>query len=640
MKYPGIVSTIGLTLLTCVAACGTPEPSPTVFRHTDAASLFGVDHVPQFEFTVQDQQWQWLQANATKEEYVRADVRYEGQPAGTIGLRFKGSVGTLANCYDQTGKLACSKLSFSLNFEKYDGANRFFGLTRLNLHSMVGDPTKLHERIAYDLFQLSHIKAPRSSWANVNVNGKSYGLFSMVEAVDGDFTADRWPGNGHGNLYKEAWPKSTMTALDYARALETNKGSFAIFDWRKPAAIVAFADDLARSQPPELTAVLAKWTDLPYMARYMAVDDVLANCDGVTAMYFVNAVSPMSNNHNYYVYQEQHRDVFWLIPWDLDLTLAPCRRFAAVPRWSTPPAHCDRHYPVWGGSWVEEPGCDRLFQAMAQAHGAYQAAVDQLLAGSFNEQMVLKKIDRWVTFIRDSEAADPTTQGDGSWMSAVKELKSTIPVLRERLLAIRDGRPLAPLSLSLGNNDFETATSLGAQVACATRASVNSDVRQEVRTTDALDGHQDIRVTFVYRDPSGSPDEAWRQWIQYSMPLADGARNLTSVTHVRLLLRTDQPRTVRIELESDRYSPSNKGLKFGWDVAVTNSPTPVDLMLENARLPSSAKGTNDALRQVRTGVSSLVFRPSVVGRNASGYLGPGKSDGGYLQIDDIQFSTQ
>src|SRR3989442_97445 len=112
MKYPGVVSAIGLALLTFVAGCGTTEPSPTVFRHKDAADLFGADHVPRFEFTVPGRQWQRLQANAVSEDYVRAEARYEGQPAGTTGLRFKGSISTLAHCYDQTGKLICPKLSF------------------------------------------------------------------------------------------------------------------------------------------------------------------------------------------------------------------------------------------------------------------------------------------------------------------------------------------------------------------------------------------------------------------------------------------------------------------------------------------------------------------------------------------------
>ena len=96
---------------------------------------------------------------------------------------------------------------------------------------------------------------------------------------DGDRrrAADRRPGNGNGNLYKEAWPKTTVPS-DYDNARETNKGT------GTHDAIVALAGDLAQSTSSDLSAALGKWTDLPYMARYMAVDDALANCDGITAM--------------------------------------------------------------------------------------------------------------------------------------------------------------------------------------------------------------------------------------------------------------------------------------------------------------------------------------------------------------------
>jgi hypothetical protein len=296
---------------------------------------------------------------------------------------------------------------------------------------------------------------------------------------------------------------------------------------------------------------------------------------------------------------------------------------------------------VWGHAWVKAPGCDRLFQAVAQDRADYQGAVDQLLAGPFGEQTILKKIDRWSRFIHDSEVADPTVADESLWMSSVNELKNAVPVLRERLQAIRDGRPVPPLSLSLTSiNNFETATSLGTRLAFAIRANVNSDVSQNVRTTGALDGHQDLLLKFVYRDPSELPDSGWRQWIYYFMPFTNGFGDLTSVPRLRLLLRTDRPRIVRIELESDRYQTSSKGTRFGWDVAVTSSPTLVDLTVAKASLPALPDGASDALDRVRAHVSGLIFNPAVVGRNASGHLGSGRADSGYLEVDDIQFFAQ
>jgi hypothetical protein len=379
------ISTIVLALLL----------SATDFKTRNAAELFGIDHVPKFEITLPDDKWQWLQAHAVEEEPVQAEARFDGQPAGTIGLRFKGGVGSLERCVDKTGELKCAKLSFQLGFDKFDSGNRFFGLKRINLHAMNGDATKLHERLAYDLYQQSGIKAPRSAWATVTVNGKSFGLFSMVEQVDDLFTADRWPGKGNGPLNKEVWPKADTVT-------------------------------------PEALA---------YMAKYMAVDDAVENCDGVTAMYTANATSPESLNHNFFWYQEPDGGASWLIPWDMGNTFTSCASFAKVPRWTTVPADCAQSYPVWdNGGFVHAPGCDPLFQAIAKRRDDYNAAVDQLLSGPFALETVQEKIDRWSKFIHDAVVADPTSGGEESWMAAVQELKSAIPRLRDRLKTFRDAR--------------------------------------------------------------------------------------------------------------------------------------------------------------------------------------------------------
>ena len=390
------ISTVFLALMLSAAGWPTQAQTPTDFKARSAAELFGIDHVPKFEFTLPDDRWQWLQAHAADEEYERAEARFDGQPVGAVGLRFKGGVGSLERCVDKTaGTLKCPKLSLKIGFDKFDTGNTFFGLDKINLHAMVGDPTKLHERLAYDLYQLSGIKAPRSAWATATINGKNYGIFSMVEDVDEHFTADRWPENGNGNLSKEVWPE-----------VETLK--------------------------PEAIA---------YMAKYMAVDDALENCDGVTAMYTGDAASPTAKNHNYFFYQEPNRDVSWLIPWDMGNTFTSCASFAKVPRWTIVPDDCAKSYSVWdNGGIVRAPGCDRVFQAIAARRDEYNAAVDQLLSGPFAEAVILEKIDRWSKFIHDAEVADPTSGGEQQWMAAVQELKNAIPRLRERLKAFKENR--------------------------------------------------------------------------------------------------------------------------------------------------------------------------------------------------------
>lgn len=608
-----------------------PDALPSAWTTGTSAELFAVDQVPQFEFTLTPDDWKWLQDNAIKEQYVHALATYRGQSAGLVGLRFKGSYGTLINCFDAAGKLKCPKLSFKVSFEEYDTQNRFYGLKKLNLHSMINDPTKLHEKLSYELFRLSDVAAPRSTWANIVVNGTSLGLFSMVEEVDGRFTDDRWPDNGNGNLFKEAWPTSASPAY-YTERLATNKTT------ADTTTIVSFGREMTAATADGLATTLGKWTDLKALQRYMAVDDAIFNCDGVTALYTSGSTSQSWGNHNFYLYQEQQRDRFWLIPWDLDASLFVCAPFSAVPFWNKKPADCARNFPVWGGTWVKAPGCDPVFQAIAQDPAGYQAAVDALLAGPFTTQTLLDKIDLWSNFIRASVMADPILRGETGWAAAVTHLKNTIPVLRERLLAVRDGKTLTPASLSVtALNDFEHDSMLGITLGIEALANPNTDVTLGLNASGALAGTQDLRADFTYRDPGQPPDPGYQQWIYWLLNLAGGAQDLTNTAQIRLLMRSDRPRVVRVDLESDQYVAGGEGIKFGWDVPVTNTAQTIDLLLKDATLPTWARMTTDSLPKVRAHISGLALNPGVLGRDAAGFLGVDKSDSGFVEIDDIQF---
>jgi hypothetical protein len=293
---------------------------------------------------------------------------------------------------------------------------------------------------------------------------------------------------------------------------------------------------------------------------------------------------------------------------------------------------------VWDGGWVKAPGCDRIFQALAFDWIRYQAAIDEVLAGPFDTAMILSKIDTWSDFIRSSVIADPTADGEADWRAAVEDLKSKMPVLRERLVRLRDGKTIAPLTLSMvSTNDFEAVSSVQAMFGVQLDASAHTYSTQQLNATQPLNGHQDLRLDFTYRDPTELPGEGWQQWIHLILPLEGAFHDLTSVSSIRMLLASDQSRTVRIDLESDRYQAAGKRIRFGWDVPVGNAATAVDLALDQATLPSWGSGTTDVLANVIQHVSGLSFSPSVVGTNDSGYLGSGKSDAGHLEIDDIAF---
>jgi hypothetical protein len=401
------------------AAHGCSDVDPEL-AEADAAELFAYPRVPTFDLRLPRQQWEQLQANAAKEQYAEAEACFEGRGIGRIGLRFKGSYGSLFECAGKVGEGDCRKLSMKLKFNEYDAERRFFGLKRLNLNANRFDDSRIKERLAYDLFRAMDIVAPRAAWAVVRVNDESLGLFGMVEEVDGRFTADRWPSVPDNNLYKELWPTNTDPAFIGTR-LQTNEDAPDVSNF------VAFATALASADANEVRSTLGSYMDLSAFARFLAVEDAIASYDGIT--YFWTDGTAVGN-HNFYIYEEAP-DRFTLIPWDVEATfwLNPDH---AAPHWTEPISDCTQTYPYWGGL-ARAPGCDRVIQAVAADLQSWRAAGQALLDGPFAEATMLANIDRHAAFVSAEARADPTPSSYGDFDSAVADLRSVVPALRERL---------------------------------------------------------------------------------------------------------------------------------------------------------------------------------------------------------------
>jgi spore coat protein H len=389
----------------------------------DARGLFEWAHVPTFDLHLPADEWTRLQQNAREEEYTAAEACFEGGRIGTIGLRFKGAHGTLYNCFDETGALVCDRLSMKLKFDEFFEDQRFFGLKRLNFNANRFDDSRMKERLAYDLYRAADVVAPRASWAVVRVNGQSLGLYGMVEQLDGRFTADRWPENPDGNLFKEVWPTDTDEERLVA-ALSTNEQTADVSGFSSfAAAVVASPED-------QVLNTLGAHTDVEYWARYMAVDDAVVSYDGVTYFYTDGAGS---HNHNYYFY-EHSPSSFTLVPWDVESTfwINPAH---AAPHWTVIPEDCSRTYPYWEGL-ATAPGCDRVFRALsshAPFRDRWRAAARQLLDGPFALDAMLANVDRHAAFIGDEARAQETPTMYSSFDDAVGELRRVIPELRARL---------------------------------------------------------------------------------------------------------------------------------------------------------------------------------------------------------------
>lgn len=400
-----------------VPACGAPDPA---FQDGNAAELFAATRVPTFDVYLAQADWETLKVHARDEEYVPVQACYDGRAVGTVGLRFKGSYGSLYECFDGQGNMICPRLSMKMKFDEYVPDQRFLGLKRLAFNAYLHDDSRMKEKLAYDLYRTMGVVAPRSAWAVLRVNGVSQGLFGIVEVVDGRFTADRWPARPDGNLYKELWPTHAADGQILA-ALETNEETADISGYRGFAQAFAAADDA------HALATLGSYMDLDYLARFMAVEDAVISYDGVT--YFWTDRTK-TNNHNYYVYEESPTR-FTLIPWDVESTfwIDPAH---AAPHWTVVPADCGQTYSYWGGL-AYAPACDRVFRALDTDLGRWRAAARAVLDGPFAVEAMGAAIDRYVAVIGDAARADPTPNKYTTFDEAVAGLRGVIPAMRDRL---------------------------------------------------------------------------------------------------------------------------------------------------------------------------------------------------------------
>jgi spore coat protein CotH len=399
----------------------TPEP-------IDAASyLFDDTQLRTYNLIVAQADLNTIDQNPTAEMYVPAGLEFEGKTYGPYRMRYKGSVGaffppcTLGDPSLPTNKLG--KCSIKVDFVQGDPQSRFYGLAKLNFHSMGQDPAMLRERLSYSLFREMGVVAPRAAHARLLINGKLEGLFALVEQIDGRFTSGRFSDGGEGNLYKEVWPIYDDSEV-YVAALETNTKQPHV---QRMVEFKAAIDTGATG--------FASFIDRDYLLRYLAVDRVIVNDDGIFHFWCYAAAQGNNpgefGNHNYYWYEAAAANRFWLIPWDLDMAFEAHSDIVVYPAW-TEAAPCVCGHMEYG---TQRPAsCDKLVSHFQSWLDDYDRKVDEFLAGPFQPSRVTDKLDRWAAQIESavSESAFLNAAPSvSSWKTGVSQLKQNITSARQ-----------------------------------------------------------------------------------------------------------------------------------------------------------------------------------------------------------------
>ncbi|HMI90204.1 MAG TPA: CotH kinase family protein [Polyangiales bacterium] len=395
----------------------------------DASQVFAANELRSYNLILAAPDLALLDQDPAAEAYVQGMLEVDGEQHGPVGIRYKGSVGafqppctTGGGFSGQPGGAKAGKCSIKVAFDHVDPEGRFHGLKKLNFHAMNADRSMLRERLVYTLFREAGVASPRIVHARVLINGQLEGLFALVEQIDSRFTRARFTEGGKGNLYKEIWPRHDDRQA-YLNALESNRNDMPSVD-----KVLAFKAAIGMGE-----GAASAWIDRDYLLHYLAADRVTINDDGFLHWWCLTQGQGNNpggiGNHNYYWYEATTAERFWLIPWDVDMSLGGNPRVRIEPEWREPGA-CECAGDFFGSMAAV---CDPLIDDWAMLGTDYDAAVDSFLAGPFSEANVTAKLDAWsaqITPVVEESSGMKLAPTDAEWMLAAQELRAVVNAAR------------------------------------------------------------------------------------------------------------------------------------------------------------------------------------------------------------------
>jgi hypothetical protein len=308
---------------------------------------------------------------------ARLDV-WETDPAarravsvpGGAGVLFSTEAFALKNSGNRT--LRAPKPSWRILLDAAGQGNRLAGMTRINLKAMYNDPSQMREALAWRLFSLADIPAPRHTYAKLAFGTKYRGLFSVIEHVDKKFLRDHFGGNYRGNLYKTGYRDIGGAFLEYRTASDGDDSGRQYF-------VPGSAERTYRLQTNKKNPEASTYEDLACFIRRIngiglggaegrfdtdafreSVDGIM-NVNAFLRWAAVNMLLGSWDNYyasgsNYYLYNSGHRGAakdfvsspyFHFIPWDYDNCLGidysgTQWQYADIMDW---PGKANRHKP-------------------------------------------------------------------------------------------------------------------------------------------------------------------------------------------------------------------------------------------------------------------------------------------------------
>ncbi len=375
-----------------------------------ATKIFGTDIIS-IEIIADEADWQEMLDNATREEYIMVDVVVNGTKFQNVGIRPKGN-----SSLTQVASSDSDRYSFRLQFDEYIKGQTCFGLETFVVNNMLGDNTYMKEYISYELMKEIGVDAPYFGYADIKVNGKSWGFYLAVELYN-DSYEQRVFGNTKGMLYnvksmdmggnmprqqgenfmpmpggqnRPQRPDGKSWGMDGDSKgrgrFGSSGGSLEYVDDNIESYSAIFNNVVGKGTESDFQSVvqaikalsegkeLENYFDIDQILRYLAAHTIVVNLDSYSS----------SMAQNYYIYESDGK--ITILPWDYNLAWGGFQSGSASSVINFP-----IDTPVSGVEMSSRPLIDKLFanaEYLERYHSCLQKLMDTYFAnGKFDEKI-------------------------------------------------------------------------------------------------------------------------------------------------------------------------------------------------------------------------------------------------------------
>ena len=169
-----------------------------ITAHAQSVALFDAKKISSIYVTIPADSLKKIYDNPYLDYYFKAQYAYDDglkrDSVGDIGIRLRGNTSR-----------AAEKKSFKISFNEFVAGRRYQGVKKINLNGQHNDPSLIREKLFYDLWKSAGMPERRTAFVKLFINGKYYGLYTILEELDKDWLKKVY-GENDGNLYKCTYP--------------------------------------------------------------------------------------------------------------------------------------------------------------------------------------------------------------------------------------------------------------------------------------------------------------------------------------------------------------------------------------------------------------------------------------------------